>query len=94
MIVVVSQRCEHELGFVRCAVTGGGTAEKRLIEAGLAATHSSGPARLSSEPECELSTRVFFVQQINGSPHGGDCPEKVAVQLVARQHADPGLVIG
>jgi len=54
----------------------------------LAATQSRSRASLSSEPECEFPTRVFFVEQINGSLDGGDRPEKVAEQLMSPDHAD------
>lgn len=61
----------------------------------MAATHSRSAARLSSQPECKFSTRVFFVEQINGCPHGGDRSDEVAEQLVFRDHAaDEFPVIG
>ena len=82
------QRHKYELGFVRCAVTGNGTAKERLIEAALAATHGCSAAHLSGEPECEFSTRVFFVEQIDGGLNRGDRSEKVAEQLVSSEHAD------
>jgi hypothetical protein len=53
----------------------------------LAATRSRSAARLSSEPECEFPTRVCFVEQINGGPHRGNRSEKVAEQLMPRDHA-------
>jgi hypothetical protein len=53
----------------------------------LAATHSRSAARLGSEPECEFPTRVCFVEQVNGGPHRGDRSEKVAEQLMSRDHA-------
>jgi hypothetical protein len=60
----------------------------------LTATHSRSAARLSSEPQCELSTRVCFVEQINSGPHRGDSLEKIPEQVVSRDHADLSPVIG
>jgi hypothetical protein len=54
----------------------------------LAATHSRSAARLSSEPEGEFSTRVCFVEQINGRPHRGDRSKKVPEQLMPRDASD------
>ena len=60
----------------------------------MAATHSPSPARLSGEPERELSTGVFFVEQSHGRPQRGDCSQQVTEQLVSRDHADLSPVIG
>jgi hypothetical protein len=60
----------------------------------LATTHSRSAARLSRKAECEFSTRVFFLEKIDGGPHRGDRSDKIAEQVVSPDHAELCPVIG